>query len=283
MRAIKKALQTETHQKTMLKQRIITALILVAILLVALMVPNPIFWRLFISIALFIGFWEWLSFCKVTDLAKAIPYYVLFVLFFAALQTGVIPMYWLVAISCLFWILLLCFTFKDVLTAFHVPWIKALIGIWVLSTSGYFVIELKSIENGALWILCMMIAIWAADVGAYFVGRRFGKTKLAPSISPGKTVEGLVGGLVLVLVLFVPLIVVNFDTKKASLLILTVLITALLSVCGDLFESKLKRYANLKDSSQILPGHGGVLDRIDSLLAGVPFFMFGLFLLGILT
>ena len=283
MHAIKKALQTEIHQETMLKQRIITALILVAMLLAALVVPNPIFWRLFISIALLIGFWEWLSFCKITDPVKSIPFYVLFVLLFATLQAGVMPMLWLVAISCLFWLLLLCFTFKDVLTGFHTPWIKALIGIWVLCTSGYFVIELKAIENGALWILCMMIAIWAADIGAYFVGRRFGKTKLAPSISPGKTVEGLVGGLVLVLALFVPLMVINFDIKKAGLLILTVLITALMSVCGDLFESKLKRYVDLKDSSQILPGHGGILDRIDSLLAGVPFFMLGLFLLGILT
>ena len=150
----------------------------------------------------------------------------------------------------------------------------------VLVSSGWFVIELKNIEFGVYWILCFMFCIWAADVGAYFTGKRFGKTKLSPTVSPGKTWEGLIGGLILVALIFVPLIFIYIDSDAALLVLITVLFTAGISVFGDLFESKIKRFAGFKDSSQILPGHGGVLDRIDSLLAGAPFFVMGLIYLG---
>ena len=122
----------------------------------------------------------------------------------------------------------------------------------------------------------------AADIGAYFSGRRFGRVKLAPSISPGKTVEGFFGGLAFVALIYIPVLFYLFSADAASLLLLTVLVTAVVSVGGDLFESKLKRHVGLKDSSQILPGHGGILDRIDSILAGVNFFALGLLVLGYL-
>lgn len=266
----------------MLKQRVITALILVAVLLAALTATNPVYWQLLISLVLFIAFWEWLRFCKITELIHQLISFVLFAVVFGGFQAGLVPMPWLIIATCLLWFVLLIFTLKNAFSKLHQSFIKTFIGIWVLSAAGYFVIEMKNLDNGVLWILCMMVAIWAADIGAYFSGKRFGKTKLAPSISPGKTVEGLLGGLLLVVVLYVPIMIFNFSAKQASLLLLTVVITALISVGGDLFESKLKRYVSLKDSSQILPGHGGILDRIDSLLAGVPFFMLGLFLLGFL-
>lgn len=263
----------------MLKQRVITALVLVAILLASLLAENSLYWQLLISLVLFVGFWEWLRFCKVSPLAQQLFCFIFFALVMVVFQAGLIAIGWLVALTCLTWIFLLLFTLKNAFQVFHNRTVKVAIGIWILNAAGYFVIELKNIEHGVVWILCMMVAIWAADIGAYFVGRRFGKTKLAPSISPGKTVEGLIGGLVLVMFVFVPIMMFYFDAKKASLLLFTVLITALISVAGDLFESKLKRYVDLKDSSQILPGHGGILDRIDSLLTGVPFFVLGLMLL----
>jgi phosphatidate cytidylyltransferase len=162
----------------------------------------------------------------------------------------------------------------------HTPFFKVPIGMAILSIGGLIVIELKNLDHGAFWILGLMVSVWAAEVGAYFVGKRFGKTKLAPHVSPGKTVEGLLGGLVFALLIFVPLIFYVFDSNHAAFLVAAVIVTVLVSVMGDLFESKQKRFADLKDSSQVLPGHGGVLDRIDSLLSAAPFFAITLILLG---
>jgi phosphatidate cytidylyltransferase len=125
-----------------------------------------------------------------------------------------------------------------------------------------------------------MAIVWVADIGAYFAGRKFGRRKLAPEISPGKTWEGLIGGWLAVLVLFAASVFIPSlsDTFAAQLvlqrgwslwiIIMSILVAA--SVIGDLFESLMKRRAGMKDSSQLLPGHGGVLDRIDALIPVMP-------------
>lgn len=264
----------------MLKQRIITALILVALVLIALFAPNPIYWRALISLAILISFFEWLKLCKVDSSGVKVLAYSAFAVCFYLLQAKYVAFSVLVPLACLLWVVLLIFTLSNKLDVLHNRWSKLLIGILVLSVAGSLIIEFKSLPNGALWVLCFMVSIWAADVGAYFSGKRFGKTKLAPTVSPGKTIEGLVGGLALVALFYTPLLFWIFAPKAAAMLLVAVLLTALISVGGDLFESKLKRHAGLKDSSQILPGHGGMLDRIDSLLAGAPFFSGGLLLLG---
>ena len=129
---------------------------------------------------------------------------------------------------------------------------------------------------GPAWSLFALFIVWIADSGAYFVGVRFGKHKLAPRISPGKSWEGFAGGLVATLLLALacaPLLGVAWT--DLSLLLLLTAVTALVSVAGDLFESLLKRHAGAKDSSQLIPGHGGVLDRLDSLFAALPIFVAG--------
>ncbi len=130
--------------------------------------------------------------------------------------------------------------------------------------------------NGPTWALFALLIVWMADSGAYFVGVRFGKRKLAPRISPGKSWEGFFGGLLATVLLAV--VALSFLglrwTSLPDLLLLT-LVTALFSVAGDLFESLLKRHAGAKDSSHLIPGHGGVLDRVDSLLAALPVFVVG--------
>jgi phosphatidate cytidylyltransferase len=134
--------------------------------------------------------------------------------------------------------------------------------------------SLWPIPAGAVWTLFAVAIIWAADTGAYFVGSRYGKRKLAPRISPGKSWEGLYGGLgaaALLAVAAVPLLHVGWTRLPALLVV--VLATVLVSVVGDLFESLLKRHAGVKDSSDLIPGHGGILDRIDSLLAALPVFV----------
>jgi phosphatidate cytidylyltransferase len=127
---------------------------------------------------------------------------------------------------------------------------------------------------GPRWALFAVAIIWAADSGAYFVGVRFGKRKLAPRISPGKSWEGLIGGVAAALLLvLVALPLLHVGWPSAPLLLALTLVTVLISVAGDLFESLLKRHAGIKDSSDLIPGHGGVLDRLDSLLAALPIFL----------
>jgi phosphatidate cytidylyltransferase len=136
--------------------------------------------------------------------------------------------------------------------------------------------------RGPGWALFAVALVWAADSGAYFVGVRYGRRKLAPRISPGKSWEGLLGGLACSLLLAAvawPLLGLGWTSLPA--LGLLTLLTALISVAGDLFESVLKRHAGAKDSSDLIPGHGGLLDRLDSLLAALPVFVVGKAWLGL--
>lgn len=134
-------------------------------------------------------------------------------------------------------------------------------------------------EHGPALVLFLLVLIWTADSGAYFAGRRWGRTKLAPSISPGKTREGVYGALAGSLVCAGVLHYLQLLDISFGALIAICLATTLISVGGDLWESLIKRQRGIKDSGNLLPGHGGVLDRIDSLLSAAPFFLFLLMLL----
>lgn len=130
------------------------------------------------------------------------------------------------------------------------------------------------------WLFYLLLLVWGADTGAYFAGRAFGKTKLAPAVSPGKTLEGFLGGLALTMALALAVSFHNgFEGRRFWAFMGLSLLTVLASVLGDLFESMVKRRAGIKDSGAIFPGHGGALDRIDSLTAAAPVFALG-FLLG---
>jgi phosphatidate cytidylyltransferase len=129
-------------------------------------------------------------------------------------------------------------------------------------------------SQGPLWTLFAVAIVWFADTGAYFVGSRFGRRKLAPRISPGKSWEGLLGGLVAAVLLAVAAVpVLHVGWPRLPMFAVVVAVTMLLSVVGDLFESLFKRHAGMKDSSDLIPGHGGMLDRVDSLLAALPVFV----------
>ena len=138
----------------------------------------------------------------------------------------------------------------------------------------YYFIETRGAENGLTFVVYALFIIWATDSGAYFIGRSMGKKKLWPEISPNKTVEGFFGGIICALI--VAVLFSLFTNIGISVLVL-VLATAILSVfgqVGDLVESALKRHYNVKDSGDILPGHGGILDRFDSLLFVLPLIHF---------
>lgn len=157
----------------------------------------------------------------------------------------------------------------------------AVAGIAALVPAAVTLARLRLEEpQGAVLLLCTLAVIMAADVGAYFAGHRWGRIKLAPRISPGKTWEGVIGGL-LVAVLVASGCAALLG-HPASIIVPLALAAAAFSIVGDLMESLLKRHSGLKDSGHLLPGHGGVLDRIDSLTAGVPLFALGLLQAGII-
>lgn len=156
--------------------------------------------------------------------------------------------------------------------------IRVMSGVLLLVPTWVALIHLRA--TSAEVFLLLMLIIWGADSGAYFVGRAFGKHKLAPKVSPGKSIEGVVGGIGSALIVtLIFLQIQNTPADKYLGFLLLSVIVACVSVLGDLFESLFKRESGMKDSGQILPGHGGVLDRIDSLTAAAPFFLLGLSLL----
>jgi len=139
----------------------------------------------------------------------------------------------------------------------------------------------RHFEQGGWILLYLLTLVWVADIGAYFSGRKFGKRKLAPGISPGKTWEGVAGGIILNIGwMFIVFAISNGWGIALWQFLLIGLATSIISVIGDLYESILKREALVKDSGKLLPGHGGVLDRIDSLIAATPVFVVGLYAVG---
>jgi phosphatidate cytidylyltransferase len=150
------------------------------------------------------------------------------------------------------------------------PWVTGVVGLCTAWAAWIALVVIRSSPDGSNWMLWMVLLVAFADIGAYFTGRRFGRRKLAPEVSPGKTWEGFWGG-VLTSSLVCGAILVAMGRFNGGWIFIMILLVAL-SVLGDLFESVLKRLRGVKDSGRALPGHGGVLDRIDSAVAVLPYF-----------
>ncbi|NOT13661.1 MAG: phosphatidate cytidylyltransferase [Methylococcaceae bacterium] len=156
---------------------------------------------------------------------------------------------------------------------------KALIGWFVLLATWMFLTRLR-VFYGPEMTLYFLILIWVADISAYFVGKKYGKIRLAPDISPGKTIEGMYGALLAGVICGIAAsLIYGFQYMIAADFALLSVLTVLISIYGDLFFSLAKRLRGVKDSGNLLPGHGGVLDRIDSLIAAVPFFYAGIIII----
>lgn len=262
------------------RQRIITALVLVPLaLLVVLGLPEDITALVFAALVL-LGAWEWSAFLRPQSRAARIAYVAMCAIMivlarrYASSSPAIYP---LLIGAALWW--LIAFAWVSLFPT-HVSRGAAMIaGVFVLVPAWVALTRLHAVNgHGPQLVLFLLVLVWAADVGAYVVGRWIGKTKLAPRVSPGKTWEGVLGGLI-VAMLFAALALPLIKLPALPFLSLCCAVV-MISVIGDLTESLFKRYAGVKDSGTLFPGHGGVLDRIDSVTAAAPFFVLGLGWLG---
>ncbi len=263
----------------MLRQRVITALILLALFLSALFVLPAMGWVALVTIMVMQGASEWTRLAKLSS-KVASGYWWLTL----AMMTGLV---WfdtghtftqhatthllIYAVSALLWLVVAPAWLKFGWQV-RQPLLMMLTGWALLIPTGLAMMDLRSANPW--WLLGLMGLVWVADIAAYFTGRKFGRTKLAPSISPGKTREGVIGAL-LGAALYVPLAIWFSGMDVATYrmlpgLTLIAWVWVALAVLGDLFESAIKRQAGVKDSGTLLPGHGGLLDRIDALTSTLP-------------
>ena len=266
----------------MLRTRVITALVLVALLLPSLFLLPPAYWALLAAVFIGVAGWEWGGLLGLGDLRRlflggALTAFCAAVSLLAPAAMGVggsggeASSAWVVAtylVAAGFWGVLVPFWLR---VKWHLPHGLAgiLAGFVVLFPTWLALVQLRIPGPGVL--LAVLAVVWMADVAAYFSGKAFGKRKLAPSISPGKTWEGAIGAAVGVVLYGIALrIGFAFTPVSLPLWVICLLGVTAVSVVGDLFESMLKRQAGIKDSSNVLPGHGGVLDRIDSLTSTLP-------------
>lgn len=260
----------------MLKQRVITAVILAALFLFALFLFPSSLWSLLVTLMVMQGAWEWSKLAQMGGI-KVIAYMsVTLILFLAILLIHFVlhqqiknPIQILIyTVAAIFWIVFVPAWFKYSWSLRN-DWLLAVLGWIVLLPTGLAMLDLRELNTQPWWLLGVMGLVWVADISAYFTGRLLGKHKLAPRISPGKTWEGVAGAMVGVLVYVFWMMSVSGMSQRYSLLLFA-LVGVALSVMGDLFESAIKRLAGVKDSGTLLPGHGGLLDRIDALTSTLP-------------
>ena len=262
----------------MLRTRIATGLVLLGLLVVVLFVLPPVAGSLFFGAALLVGAWEWARFAGLDRPLGRLAYVAGTAVLGAATYRAtrsVTDLHWVLGIACVWWLVAAAWL---ALRPAAVSGLSAVLaGQLVLVPTGIAIDRLLAggaLAGGAGLLLCMLLLVWAADTGAYFVGRRFGRLKLAPAVSPNKTWEGVIGGTALAALVAIG------EAHWLGLPVVPYLGLGLVVVCasivGDLTESMFKRVAGLKDSGALLPGHGGVLDRIDSITAAAPFYVLGL-------
>ncbi len=281
----------------MLKQRIITGLVLAIVAISAIFLLPALYFELFLGIVILLAAWEWTYLIDLDKLFHKIGFLILLLIPMGCVAywpqfleviarvtdipeirkwSGAIE--WSAFVPALFWMvmMLLIRNVPDALLELKFkPSFQVVTGWFVLVSAWIFVSILRA-YYGPEAVLYLLVLIWAADIAAYFAGKKFGKEKLAPSISPGKTVEGMYGALVAGAVCAVVLdVFYQYPLKVSFDFVLLSVLTVLVSIYGDLFFSLMKRKKGVKDSGFLLPGHGGILDRIDSIIAAAPFYYAG--------
>lgn len=250
----------------MLKQRILTALILIPLMLIMLFYSGSALWAMFAALIVLLALWEYSRLAGFT-FEQQVSYLGGTTFFMLTAMAG----NW--QLPAFVWAIVFAFWLVVMPMWLHYKWkvaanARGMAVGWLLMLPFWFaLVQLR--ELGASRLLAIMVLVWLADSAAYFVGRVFGKTRLAPVLSPKKSWEGVAGGLIAVLI-YMTLARsagwLGFDTSWFATMLAATVLTSV-SIGGDLLESWLKRAANIKDSSNLLPGHGGVFDRVDSLIA----------------
>lgn len=271
----------------MLKQRVITAIVLASLMLAAMFGFSNTHFAIAIGVMLLMGAWEWSNLMSISNPLARLSYVLVvgvcmwlgFEL--RSLASFTVPIVLLVAV--VFW---LGYASRWVLSypndiVWHQQMMLGPLGLVVLVPAWLGLVDLQGRVEGPWYVLFTITVVASADIGAFFVGRALGKNKLAPAVSPGKSWEGFWGGLASAVVLaLITGSMLHLTGIRLIGCVMLVAATAVVSVLGDLFESMLKRQRGVKDSGWVLPGHGGVLDRLDSLSAAIPLFALGIWLAG---
>lgn len=273
----------------MLKQRIITAIILALVFLGVIFSLDATGFAAVVALVVMIAGWEWANMAGFKAQWQRFGYGLLVGLILVScgyysqfIQAGVValePTRTILLVACTWWAVALLWV--QGYPASAVLWghrlLKALMGLLVLVPTWLALVFLRGEPQGQWLILLVVLVVASADIGAYFSGKAFGRRKLAPQVSPGKSWEGFWGGFICCILLA---LVVGFKVGGGWMMLAIIAPAGLASVLGDLLESMVKRQRGIKDSSQLLPGHGGVLDRVDSITAAAPVFALAVLLTG---
>lgn len=256
----------------MLKTRLLTALVLAPLVVAAIYwAPYWLYALVFLGVTA-AGAWEWGKLVGLHTPAQQLGHLLLFLVLAAAMYFEPALQVPLMGLAACFWLLALVrvlkFTGQESLAG--ADWLDAGLGLVVVGGAFAALLTLRSQIQGPHWVMLALLLVWLADIGAYFAGRRFGRRKLLPTVSPGKTWEGVAGGMLVTLLVVLGALALWEQPLQPWIWAVPLLV--LVSVLGDLFESTLKRRAGVKDSGTLLPGHGGMLDRIDAQLSVLPWF-----------
>jgi len=259
----------------MLRTRIVTAVISLAVIGLVVFILPPLAAEVVIAVLIACGAWEWSAFLGERMTIRVTYTALVSACLVVIFMLGSGQLEFLLLLACAWW--LVAFLWIPRFPTSIPPVVRWLCGFLVLVP--LFAALLELYRMGRLYLIAALLIVWAADAGAYFAGKQFGRVKLAPMISPGKTWEGVIGGFVLVAVLAVAIGI--WQGIGIAVLLPFCLAVAGISVVGDLTVSMFKRTAGVKDSGSLFPGHGGVLDRIDSVASAAPLFVLGLCRLGL--
>jgi len=273
------------------RTRVIAALVMAPFAIGAILLLPTAWLAMLAALVFLVGLWEWFKLAEIDDTLQRTVLLTANLLLMVLLvwasrgSTDLVPLRLMALVGAVWWLLALLWLRFFGFASDHETWARvfklaagtlAVVPAWCALGLIHY-----SQPNGHVWLFTALAIVWAADSGAYFAGRHFGGRwfggrKLAPRISPNKTLEGLLGGLAAgVLVAAAGALVAGADASQLPGVLLVAVFTVLFSVVGDLFESLLKRHVGAKDSGDVIPGHGGVLDRIDGVLAALPIFVLG--------
>jgi phosphatidate cytidylyltransferase len=261
-----------------LKARILTAVPLALALLWALFWPPVAVTVAIFAAIVALGAWEWARFGGLTAPASRLTYVFVVLALPGLYFAGLVSSEWqrtILIVALLWWVA--AFAWVCCAPAWQSAWLTLAVGLLVLVSTFVSLAQLQGSTRGPQYVLWMLLMVFGADIGAYAAGRAFGRVKLAPRVSPGKTWEGVFGGIAAATIIGgAGALWFEWPLSVSCLFAMAI---GIVSVIGDLTESMFKRAAGLKDSGNLLPGHGGILDRIDSITAAAPLFVLGLELL----